>query len=401
MKKKLAPLILTLVLCVSLAVPASAGGTIRRPHCMTNDTGQFITYLDQSSSGKGWSFDLDSYTLTLDGFEGAGLVIHNTPQPLTLKLADGSVNTLTSAFRMEDTSGLIITGNGTLSIQSNNNYSIDVTDDITIKSGTIKTNEKISVSDSLTVSGGLVSSTAELDIQPNSRCTVTDGGMILLDTANYAVHAAGGADAVTGLESATIVGKNGEPLSFQSVDSLTVLCDAAGNVAPYAKITAGGNAAQPEQPQQPATPASGTAYASTQNVLVDGKTVEFPCYALKDANGNDTNYVKLRDVAYVLNGTSAQFQVGWDQAASTIALTTGAAYSSNGTEMSTPYSGDRAYEAASSAVTVNGQTAALDAILLKDDSGNGYTYFKLRDLGTALGFTVDWSAERGIYIETK
>ena len=34
--------------------------------------------------------------------------------------------------------------------------------------------------------------------------------------------------------------------------------------------------------------------ASTQTVTVDGKAVEFQMYALKDANGNDTNYVKLR-----------------------------------------------------------------------------------------------------------
>lgn len=45
--------------------------------------------------------------------------------------------------------------------------------------------------------------------------------------------------------------------------------------------------------------------------------------------------------------------------------------------------------------------AALDAIVLKDDVGGAYTYYKLRDLGTALGFTVDWSADKGIFIETK
>ena len=53
--------------------------------------------------------------------------------------------------------------------------------------------------------------------------------------------------------------------------------------------------------------AGGTAYASTQAVEVDGKKVEFQMYALKDNAGNPTNYVKLRDVAHVLNGTKAQF----------------------------------------------------------------------------------------------
>ena len=40
-------------------------------------------------------------------------------------------------------------------------------------------------------------------------------------------------------------------------------------------------------------------------VTVDGKAAEFQMYALVDANGNGTNYIKLRDMAQVLNGTKA------------------------------------------------------------------------------------------------
>ena len=147
----------------------------------------------------------------------------------------------------------------------------------------------------------------------------------------------------------------------------------------------------------PAVPTQPTAYASTQNVLVNGKSIEFQCYALKDKNGNDTNYIKLRDVANVLNGTSAQFQVGWDGA---VNIETGKRYTPTGSEMSTPFSGNRTYETATAKTRINGTAAALSAILLKDDSGNGYTYYKLRDLGTALGFKVDWTAQKGIFIET-
>lgn len=139
------------------------------------------------------------------------------------------------------------------------------------------------------------------------------------------------------------------------------------------------------------------AYASTQSILVDGTPVTFEAYALKDAGGNDTNYIKLRDVASVLNGTAAQFEVGWDGA---VNLLTGQSYTANGSEMSTPYSGNRAYETAAAETKVNGKAVPLEAILLQDDAGNGYTYYKLRDLGAALGFTVDWTAERGIFIET-
>jgi len=170
------------------------------------------------------------------------------------------------------------------------------------------------------------------------------------------------------------------------------------NVDEDLAFASGGSESASLLPQWTALAQQKIAYASKQAILVDGKPVEFQAYALKDANGNDTNYIKLRDVAMVLNGTGAQFQVGWD---GSISLTTGQPYTANGSEMKTPFTGNRAYEDASAVTKVNGRTVPLSAILLKDDSGNGYTYYKLRDLGDALGFTVGWSAERGIYIETK
>lgn len=146
-----------------------------------------------------------------------------------------------------------------------------------------------------------------------------------------------------------------------------------------------------------AAPATGMAIASTQYVTVDGKPVEFQMYALKNESGNLTNYIKLRDIAYILNGTKAQFSVNWS---GSILLTTGAAYKANGSEMSTPFSGDRAYTSGQQTVKVNGKDVTLDAVLLTDDAGSGYTYFKLRDLGSALGFKVDWDAKKGVIVET-
>ena len=144
-------------------------------------------------------------------------------------------------------------------------------------------------------------------------------------------------------------------------------------------------------------PASGTAVASTQTVTVDGKKVEFQMYALVDENGNGTNYIKLRDMAQVLNGTKAQFSVGYD---GTISLTTGQAYTSTGTEMTTPFSGDRSYTGGARTVKINGSNVDMTAITLLDNAGGGYNYFKLRDLGKALGFNVGYSNERGVFIES-
>ncbi len=140
-----------------------------------------------------------------------------------------------------------------------------------------------------------------------------------------------------------------------------------------------------------------TAYPATQSVEVDGKAVELQCYALRDGENNPTNYVKLRDLAMLLSGTDAQFDVGWD---GTVAITTGKAYTPNGTELQTPFSGERTYADAAAATKVDGQSADLSAFVLTDDAGGGYTYYKLRDLGAALGFHVDWSAERGVFIKT-
>lgn len=162
-------------------------------------------------------------------------------------------------------------------------------------------------------------------------------------------------------------------------------------------------AADAEQPiesptPQPETPDTGTAYATSYSILVDGQPVAFDAYALKDASGNDTNYLKLRDVAYVLNGSWAQFSVGWDETANAITIGAGEPYASNGSEMSTPFSGDRAYTPNQAAVLVNGQIADLAAITLTDDNGSGYTYFKLRDLGQAIGFDVTWDGEAGVIV---
>ena len=144
-------------------------------------------------------------------------------------------------------------------------------------------------------------------------------------------------------------------------------------------------------------PATGTAYASTQTVELDGKTITLPAYALKDANGNPTNYVRLRDLASLLNGTAAQFDVVWS-AESGISLVARHAYDhTNGSESGIPFTGDQSYTAYLEDTNVDDQAVPLTAFQVQ---GGGYTYYQLRDLGKALGFNVGWSAGRGIFIET-
>lgn len=151
--------------------------------------------------------------------------------------------------------------------------------------------------------------------------------------------------------------------------------------------------------EDPSIPKEWRAYERGMELMVDDFCVPLTAYALKDpATGYETNYVRVRDIAVWLEMTAAYFNVSWDGA---VNLLPGQGYEPNGTELDTPFGGTRRYEFSTAATKVNGAVKEMQAILLKDDAGNGYTYYKLRDLGSALGFKVDWSAEKGVYIETE
>ncbi len=140
------------------------------------------------------------------------------------------------------------------------------------------------------------------------------------------------------------------------------------------------------------------AYVSHQTVDVDGAPVSFQMYALKDEYGFDMNYVKLRDIAQILNGTPVQFNVTWDGA---VNIVSGQAYTANGSEMTDPFGGkDWPYLFSDSETKVDGERVDIGAILLTDAEDGGFTYYRLRDLCAALGFVVGWSETRGVYVET-
>lgn len=140
-----------------------------------------------------------------------------------------------------------------------------------------------------------------------------------------------------------------------------------------------------------------TAYPATQTVDLDGRKVEFKMYALKDAKGNPTNYIKVRDLAKELTGSKAAFSVEWDGA---VDLVPGGIYAPNGTEGFSAFATPWPYTVPSAPTKVNGADSGLQAIVLTDKKGGGHTYYQLRDLGRALGFNVGWSQAKGVFIET-
>ena len=122
---------------------------------------------------------------------------------------------------------------------------------------------------------------------------------------------------------------------------------------------------------------------SPQKLTVDGRTINCEKY-----NIDGSNYFKLRDLAYVLNGTGSQFQVGYDAAAGVVSITTGSAYTANGSELVVGADKSSTAVPSSQTIKINGKVRA--DLSVYNIGGNNF--FKLRDLGDALGFGVDYNA---------
>lgn len=117
--------------------------------------------------------------------------------------------------------------------------------------------------------------------------------------------------------------------------------------------------------------------ATTQKVKLDGKDVVIYGY-----NIDGYNYFKLRDLAAVLKDTKAKFGVEYKDAM--VTLTKGADYKVAETDQ-------KEVKAESKGMLTNDKVMvgdkALTATAYKVDDSN---YYKLRDLGEALGFGVDY-----------
>lgn len=143
-------------------------------------------------------------------------------------------------------------------------------------------------------------------------------------------------------------------------------------------------------PSTPAKPAGPSANPTNSKVLVNGKEVAFDAYTI-----DGSNYFKLRDLAFVLNGTEKQFEVGWDNASKTITLTSGSAYTANGSEMAKG-SGAQSASVSASKLLIDGKEVSLTAYTI-----GGNNYFKLRDIGQAFDFGIGWdNASKTITIDT-
>jgi len=134
-----------------------------------------------------------------------------------------------------------------------------------------------------------------------------------------------------------------------------------------------------------------TAVPSPQKVFVDGGEIAISAY-----NIGGYNYFKLRDVAFALRETDKTFEVLWNEKTGAIEILRGRPYTPDGSEMRP--SGGAAETAVTSpaAVSIDGVRVSLKAYNIR-----GNTYFRLRDLGAAIGFNVDYGeAENAVFIDT-
>jgi len=130
---------------------------------------------------------------------------------------------------------------------------------------------------------------------------------------------------------------------------------------------------------------------TSSGVLVNGKSIKFDAYNIA---GN--NFFKLRDLAFVLSSTGKRFGVGWDEANNAIRLISGAVYTPDGSEMSSGSTGSRTPVPTSSRIFLDGKEVSLAAYNI-----GGNNYFKLRDIGAAFDFKVEWHGDNNtIVIDT-
>ena len=131
-----------------------------------------------------------------------------------------------------------------------------------------------------------------------------------------------------------------------------------------------------------------SALPTNATVKVNGKKLTFDAY-----NINDSNYFKLRDIAYTINGTEKKFAVGWDAAAKAVSLTTGSSYKTNGTEMTEPGTEEIMAEITDSVLYLNkAQIYPLTYMI------NGSNYVKLQDLGMAVNFNISYDEKNNCII---
>ena len=131
----------------------------------------------------------------------------------------------------------------------------------------------------------------------------------------------------------------------------------------------------------PALAADSEVIVSPQNLAVDGKTVDCEKY-----NIGGSNYFKLRDMAALLVGTPAAFSIDFFPETNTVVITRGGEYERLNTDLQTG-------EDNSATCVPSVWKLIVDGVPVEVSTYNigGSNFYKLRDMGDAIGFAVDYA----------
>lgn len=131
-----------------------------------------------------------------------------------------------------------------------------------------------------------------------------------------------------------------------------------------------------------------TAQRNAAPVLLDGMEYAFEAYTI-----DGYTYFKLRDLAFVLSGTAAQFEVVWLEDQNAVGLFSGYRYTPAGNELTAGGLASAEAEPSPCEIYIEGNPVSLAAYLIGSNN-----YFRLRDIGILFDFLVDWDAEAGAIV---
>lgn len=126
-----------------------------------------------------------------------------------------------------------------------------------------------------------------------------------------------------------------------------------------------------------AAAASPKVSASTHKIKVNGTLVAPQAY-----NIDGYNYFKLRDIAFLLSGSTATFNVEWNASKKAINLISDKNYAAVGGEMAVVSATKLTTKASTDKLLLDGNTISVQGYNI-----NGNNYFKIADLASQIGFT--------------
>ena len=142
-------------------------------------------------------------------------------------------------------------------------------------------------------------------------------------------------------------------------------------------------------------PKNEAATATTTKITVNKKSFNVPAYII-----NGENYIKIRDIATIIDGTEKQFDIAYDPGTDTITIK----YWAFGYPKYQPVGGElKALAVGNKTAAPSKQNVAIDGfkiypLLYTVDSSN---FIRLRDMGIMLDFNVTWDNEtRSVLVDT-